>query len=244
MKRLNSLYYSARLEALLEQAAGAGTTLVVAPMGYGKTLAMQHFLQGRQQQGAMVLRQSIYGAAGEAFWQGACRVWQKTELGEALAQQQQPADANARAFILELFAKLLPKDEVYWFIDDLHLLQDKSVIELLHALSKAGFANLHLLLASRGQIFSNAQLLSLGRQVLFLDKQDLALSRNELAEYSAKCGLELSDRMLDALHEACEGWFSVTYLNFLSYAKSRHLLLDANSVYEMIADVLLKPLPK
>ncbi len=244
MKRLNSLYYSARLEALLEQAALAGTVLVVAPMGYGKTLAMQHFLQGCQQRGALVLRQSIYGAAGEAFWQGACRVWQKTELGAALAQQQQPADANARALILELFARLLPDKAVYWFIDDLHLLQDKSVIDLLYALSKAGFGNLHLVLASRGQIFSNARVLALGRQVLRLDKQDLALSRAELAEYSAKCGLSLSDRVLDALHEACEGWFSVTYLNFVSYAKSRRLLLDVNSVYEMIADVLLKPLPQ
>ncbi len=244
MKRLNSLYYSVRLQALLEQAVGAGTTLVVAPMGYGKTLAMQYFLQGRQQRGAIVLRQSIYGAAGEAFWQGACRVWQGTELGEVLAQQQQPADANARALVLELFARLLPESEVYWFIDDLHLLQDKSVIDLLYALSKAGFANLHLLLASRGQIFSNARILSLGRQVLCLDKQDLALSRSELAEYSVKCGLELSSKVLDALHEACEGWFSVTYLNFLSYAKNRQLLLDTNSVYEMIADVLLKPLPQ
>lgn len=47
MKKLNSLYFSARLQQLLAQLALAGTTLVVAPMGYGKTLAVNHFLQAQ-----------------------------------------------------------------------------------------------------------------------------------------------------------------------------------------------------
>jgi len=45
----------------------AGTTLVVAPMGYGKTLAVQYFLQEQERCGKKVLRQSIYGAGAEAF---------------------------------------------------------------------------------------------------------------------------------------------------------------------------------
>lgn len=242
MKKLNSLYFSARLQRLLAQLSSAGTTLVVAPMGYGKTLAVNHFLQAREQNGQAVIRQSIYGAGKEAFWQGVQRAWSALPLGAALAQQAMPVDTNSRALLLELFAQLLPQQECYWFIDDLHLLEDKAASDFIYALSKANFAQLHLILVSRGQIFSQAQRISLGQQVLALDKQDLALSREELTEYSQRCGLTLAARLLDELHEACEGWVSVIYLNFVSYSKSHQLVLDSSSVYEMIASVLLEPL--
>lgn len=244
MKKLNSLYFSARLQQLLAQLALAGTTLVVAPMGYGKTLAVNHFLQAQEQSGQLVIRQSIYGAGREAFWQGVQRAWETEPLGAALAQQSMPVDTNSRALILELFAKQLPKQNCYWFIDDLHLLEDKTASELIYALSKANFPQLHLLLVSRGQIFSQAQLISLGQQIFALDKQDLALKREELTEYSQRCGLSLTSRLLDELHEACEGWVSIVYLNFLAYSKYRHLVLDSSSVYEMISSVLLKPLAR
>ena len=244
MKKLNSLYFSARLQQLLAQLALAGTTLVVAPMGYGKTLAVNHFLQAQEQSGQVVIRQSIYGAGREAFWQGVQRAWETEQLGAALAQQAMPVDTNSRALILELFAKLLPKQNCYWFIDDLHLLEDKTASEFIYALSKANFPQLHLLLVSRGQIFSQAQLISLGQQVFTLDKQDLALRREELTEYSQRCGLAIAARLLDELHDACEGWVSIVYLNFLAYSKYQQLMLDSGSVYEMIASVLLKPLTR
>ncbi len=230
------------MQQLLAQIASAGTTIVVAPMGYGKTLAVNHFLEAQEQSGKLIVRQSIYGAGSEAFWQGVQRAWAALPLGDVLAQQAMPVDTNSRALLLELFAKYLPQQECYWFIDDLHLLEDKAASEFIYALSKAAFPKLHLILASRKQIFSQAQFVSLGQNVLNIDKQDLALTRKELAEYSKKCGLALSMQMLDALHDACEGWFSVAYLNFLAYDKYKRLLLDSSSVYEMIASVLLEPL--
>ena len=139
MKRLNNLYYSKRIKELLAELQTAGTTLVVAPMGYGKTLAVQYFLQEQERCGKKVLRQSIYGAGAEAFWQGVCHSWQGTELGAALLQQSLPADANAGTLVLELFRQLLPQKPVYWFIDDLHLLESSEAIDFLFALSKAGF---------------------------------------------------------------------------------------------------------
>ena len=55
MKRLNNLYYSKRIKELLAELQTAGTTLVVAPMGYGKTLAVQYFLQEQERCGKKVL---------------------------------------------------------------------------------------------------------------------------------------------------------------------------------------------
>lgn len=242
MKKLNSLYFSPRIQQLLAQMSSVGTTLISAPMGYGKTIAVNYFLQAQEQKGHIVMRQSIYGAGREVFWQGVRRTWSVLPLGEALSQQAIPIDTNSRALILELFAKLLPQEECYWFIDDLHLLEDKAASEFIYALSKAGFANLHLLLASRKKIFTQAQRMSLGQRVLLIDKQALALTRAELTEYSQRCSLTIPARLLNSLHEACEGWISIIYLNFLSYSKYQRLLLDNKSVYEMITSVLLEPL--
>ena len=73
---------------------------------------------------------------------------------------------------------------------------------------------MHLLLVSRGQIFDGNRLLELGRKVFCLDKHDLALQRDELAEYSSRCGLQLTAQQLDALHEACEAGFPLPILTF------------------------------
>lgn len=78
-----------------------------------------------------VLRQSIYGAGAEAFWHGVCHSWQNTELGAALLQQSLPADVNAKTLVLELFRQLLPQEPVYWFIDDLHLLESSEAVDFL-----------------------------------------------------------------------------------------------------------------
>ena len=60
---LNIIYISERMRHSLQPVARSSLTAVVAPMGYGKTTAINWYLNERGREGAAVLRVSIYSAA-------------------------------------------------------------------------------------------------------------------------------------------------------------------------------------
>ena len=59
---LNIIYISERMRHSLQPVARSSLTAVVAPMGYGKTTAINWYLNERGREGAAVLRVSIYSA--------------------------------------------------------------------------------------------------------------------------------------------------------------------------------------
>ena len=56
---LNAVYISERMRHSLQPVARSSLTAVVAPMGYGKTTAINWYLNERGREGAAVLRVSI-----------------------------------------------------------------------------------------------------------------------------------------------------------------------------------------
>ena len=58
---LNTIYISERLQECLRPIARCGLTIVVAPMGYGKTTAVNWYLSQRAQEGPVhIVRVSVY----------------------------------------------------------------------------------------------------------------------------------------------------------------------------------------
>ena len=163
----NKIYLSSRLKKELDEISGYAVTAVTAPMGYGKSTAVGIFLQKVEQEGIIVMRQSIYGVGETLFWNGFVRMFGETQIYPELKELAFPKDENARAFFLELLENSIEKDaaEAYCFIDDLHLVQSKEVMEFLNWLIRYLPENLHLILASRNRIFSDGEKLRLGRRI-------------------------------------------------------------------------------
>ena len=60
---VNQIYISERLQECLRPIAQCALTTVVAPMGYGKTTAVNWYLRGREtDEGASIVRISVYPA--------------------------------------------------------------------------------------------------------------------------------------------------------------------------------------
>ena len=72
--------------------------------------------------------------------------------------------------------------------------------------------------------------------------RDLRLRPAELADYSRRCGLALTEPQLRELDQISEGWFSAVYLNLRSYEESRRLLSGSHDIYEMMTVTLLDTL--
>ena len=66
---LNTIYISERLQESLRHISRCSLTTVVAPMGYGKTTAVNWYLEQRAKAEAInVIRISVYSDNLEIFW--------------------------------------------------------------------------------------------------------------------------------------------------------------------------------
>lgn len=102
----------------------------------------------------------------------------------------------------------------------------------------------HLLLLSRNQIFSEAQKLRLGSRLLELSAADLRLTQEELAQYAGLCGLPLPERESQALLSVSEGWIAMVYLIFRAYAQTGTWRFDTKGMDTLIEQVMFEPLPE
>ena len=70
--KLNTIYISERLQESLRPISRCALTTVVAPMGYGKTTAVNWYLEERAKAGPLrVVRISVYSDNLAIFWRSA-----------------------------------------------------------------------------------------------------------------------------------------------------------------------------
>ena len=95
--KLNTIYISERVQERLRPARYAALTVLVAPMGYGKTTAVEWYLQSRERDAAAIcVRANAYSDSVPLFWDGLCRALERTlSNGDTLSAALQAGDIDA-----------------------------------------------------------------------------------------------------------------------------------------------------
>ena len=242
---LNTIYISERLQESLRPVSHCALTMLTAPMGYGKTTAVNWYLgKCAGAQGTVVIRSSIYSGNLSIFWKGIQKAFLYAGL-PFLTEYECPSDTASAGFLADGLCHALAGDtEYYIFIDDFHLLTDGRVADFLCMLANRLPENVHLIVASRDRILPRAAVFRLGSRLHQIDVEDLRLNHTELSVYAHRCGTDLNEQEIERLLHTSEGWFSAVYLNLCSYAK-KGTLEDGNSdIYEMFSAAMIDPLPK
>ena len=98
---LNDIYMSDRLQAQLQQIDQYAMTCVVAPMGYGKTTAVNWFLGERSKApGTRVVRISVYSDSMAIFWRNAQSAFAHAGL-DFLRQYELPSDLQGAMLVMD-----------------------------------------------------------------------------------------------------------------------------------------------
>ena len=239
-----SVYISPRLRRALEPISRCALTTVVAPMGYGKTTAVGWFLSQRGSgQQPRVLRVSVYSDNLPIFWRSLQDTFRRGGL-TILQDYDCPADAAGASMLLDDLCHALSGPPCYLFLDDFHLLRDGRVTDFLCELALRLPENVHLILASRDQFLSGAQLLRLGSRLHRIGPEELRLDAPGLSAYARRWGTELTEGQLSELLRSSEGWFSAVYLNLQALRQTGALPQGRADIYEMFSSALLEPLPR
>ena len=239
---LNIIYISERMRHSLQPVARSSLTAVVAPMGYGKTTAINWYLNERGREGAAVLRVSIYSANRAIFWKSLQKAFAQAGL-TVLEGYECPTDASGAALLLDdLCTALAGERETDLFLDDFHLLRDEQAAAFLCALANRLPGNAHLVVASRNDFLPQGEILRLGQRLHRVGADQLRLNEKELSAYVRRCGMELTEPQRETLIHSCEGWFSAIYLNLHALAERGTLLPTSSDIYAMFTAAMIESL--
>ena len=242
---LNTIYISERLQESLRPISRCAMTTVVAPMGYGKTTAVNWYLGERAKAETLhIIRISVYSDNLAIFWKSVQDAFARAGF-DVLHDYPCPTDAAGGGLLVDdLCHTLAGETPCYLFIDDFHLLTDKRASLFLCMLANRLSANVHLIVASRDRFLPAAEAVRLGAKVYQIGTEQLRLNHTALAVYAHRCGTELSEAQVESLLYSSEGWFSAVYLNLRTLSE-RGVLPSRNSdIYTIFTAAMIDPLPE
>lgn len=242
---LNSIYISDRLQKSLQPVSNSALTAITAPMGYGKTTAVNWYLSRLAKDSqALLIRISIYSQNLSIFWKSVQNAFSFAGLN-FLENYDCPEDEASAGFLTEILCYQLEKCEnCYIFIDDFHLLKDDRADTFLCRMAGRIPENVHLIVASRNHFISDDWIVRLGGRLHRIEIDDLRLNSGELSAYIRRCGTSMTDSQLEHLLKSSEGWFAAVYLNLCSFSKSGELPGKTSDIYQMFSTSMLNPLPE
>ena len=242
---LHTIYISERLQECLMPVSHSVLTVVTAPMGYGKTTAVNWYLnrQGKSEK-TFIIRISIYSDNVSVFWQSVQRAFSFAGLN-FLDNYICPSDTAGASLLADEFCYSLGSSGNYYiFIDDFHLLKENRVTDFICTLSNRLPENVHLIIAGRNNFLTGKEIVRLGKKLHRIDTHDLCLNRRELSVYTHRCGADLNESQLNELFHSSEGWFSAVYLNLCTFSENRQLADHHSDIYEMFSAAMIAPLSR
>lgn len=242
---LNTVYISERLQESLRPISHCAMTTVVAPMGYGKTTAVNWYLSERAKSETLhVIRISVYSGNLAIFWKSVQEAFARAGF-PFLREYPCPTDAAGGGLLVDDLCHMLADESpCYIFVDDFHLLTDKRASLFLCMLANRLPINVHLIIASRDRFLPAAQAVRLGAKVYQIGTEQLRLNHTELAVYAHRCGTELSDAQIESLLYSSEGWFSAVYLNLRTLSERGVLPSRDSDIYATFTAAMIDPLPE
>ena len=242
---LNTIYISERLQESLRPISRCAMTTVVAPMGYGKTTAVNWYLEERAKAETLkIIRISVYSDNLAIFWKSVQEAFARAGF-PFLREYPCPTDAAGGGLMVDdLCHELAGETSCYIFIDDFHLLTDRRAPLFLCMLANRLPVNVHLIVASRDRFLPAAEMVRLGAKAYQIGTDQLRLNHTELAIYAHRCGTVLSDSQVESLLYSSEGWFSAVYLNLRTLSERGVLPSRHSNIYATFTAAMIDPLPE
>jgi LuxR family maltose regulon positive regulatory protein len=194
-------------------------TIVEAPLGYGKTVAVREFLRESQTRAVWV---SVNGASEHIFWQNFClelaRLPETAESAKALLRLRYPYDDVSRDEARNLLLRSPLAEPTVLVVDDLHLISKSADFAgLCETLARRGIPDLHIVGITRHLYEGDKVSLIMKGFLAHIGPEILAFEAGEIQEYCALCQLPVSQNQALALHTAMGGWISGVYLHLRHY---------------------------
>lgn len=227
MKKLTDAHHILKRKMVREQLGHAfdyPLTLVVAAMGYGKTVAVRDFLDEMKADYIWLNVESDETSA-HIIWNSLTRQFAEYDpkIGGQLNALGFPVGASHRDRIFDLLEEWTYLTSKVIVIDDYHFANLPELDMLLEKLVRKRITGLHLLVISRTRPAINIEELKLKGYCHQLKSSLFELSLDEIKEYFQLFDREISDTTAKQVWEITEGWITAVYLVCRRYLETGRL---------------------
>jgi len=235
----NVTYFSERLWKALEAMLKSPLTVVEAPMGYGKSVAVEAFLRASPVRRVVTRAQET---APEYFWSDFCRALaaelpESQKISASLARLGLPHDLAQTNAALELFRQVDFTQATVLVFDDCHFLP-RSFVDFCESLAGEALPNLMVVCVTRHAWAHH--FLPPGHAPSRIDQKVFALNPLEIRAYFARCGVSLSLNAAEELEAKTGGWISALYLGLLWHKEHGDFLSFPKNVAAQMKETIEK----
>lgn len=227
-------YYSSRLQKKLDLLLSTPLSIIEAPSGYGKTSAVQDTLVHVSP--SQIFYSILVDESAVVSYRRLCRELSKIDPkhGAALERIAYPNRSN-EAKIVELIQNLETTQPTYLVIDNLQYLQRELALAIIKAFTEISCSNLHVILISL-DLSSQIPALQDNPNINLITSEDLQLRPDEIKEYYASEGLQLSNQDAQTIFSKTEGWVVAVALYLRKIGESGEIIHDVD-LFDLLDDV-------
>ncbi|MGM9661696.1 MAG: LuxR C-terminal-related transcriptional regulator [Oscillospiraceae bacterium] len=210
-------------------------SMIVAPMGYGKTASLQSYVRQKKCNFCWItLSSSANISSADFFWFLLVRTVSKKDpgFGRQLAEIGFPKNNIEIIRIIDILLEKQADAHYLVIIDDLHLAEDSSIEELIYQIALAEIPWLHIVTLSRSYPHYPRTELQLKGILFTLDHQALAFTWEETEEYFSLIKFHAPADIRSHIFELSQGWISSIFLLANAYITTGRLD-DSASVFDM-----------
>ncbi len=228
------LYISPRIAGLIERSENFPVTILEAPTGFGKSFAVQAFME--QQKEAVHHVYVATKAGGAKNWQEMVESF--AEVGKDLKGDLINIEAEDNESLGELVSILQTSRcaiHTYLVIDNFELIQKEFHPDFIRALSKHEDEKLHFIICTK--TLEGIHMLPTDKQhILTITHDDLRLDQQDMKGYFEENHIHLTPAELAEIDKYTGGWFeaiNMQRLHFL-YTGTFELSADIKDLLEMV----------
>lgn len=233
---IKALYFKDKLKSKLLDITYYPLTIVEAPWGYGKTTAVEKFLNKLD---AKILWISLDNDSISDFWIKFCE--SLSDIGKDIAlkikQMNIPKDKSSIEEFLILFKNINFFEETILVIDNCQLVKNKIIDNFIISISGRLIKNVHIVIVTQNRSSGNILDIILKKNLNYITKSYFELDIYEIQKYYKLCGIDLNENEAINLYKYCGGWISVLYLELLDYIKNKRFQ-STDRVYFLVKKIM------
>ena len=213
----DGIYISERLKKGLLLALEKSATVVEAPTGYGKTVAVRELCRYTDLPVKWI---NIYDDDPSHAWGSFCReLFSSATVIQRFLKWPFPFEGMQRDRFADEFEQILPDGPMVIVLDDFHLIQSDQISEFFYYFVKEFMDRIRLILISQKKVFKDENLLVATGKLNRIQTEDLRLSEEDFFAYVRMQGFDIAQEDLERIYEKSEGWISMIYVSVLNYVR-------------------------
>lgn len=211
------IYLSDRLKKALLASLEKTATVVEAPTGYGKTVAVREFCRNVELPVKWI---NIYDDDPFHAWEALCReLFSNSTVAQRFLKWPFPLEGMQRDHFADELEQVLADGPMVVVLDDFHQIQSDQVSEFFRYLVKEFPDKIHLIIISQKTVFKDEKLFVATGKVNRIHTEDLRLSREDFYAYLNMIQLDIDEEYKEQIYEKSEGWISMIYVSVLNYKR-------------------------